>query len=396
MQNQPSKIYSRKFSEIFSCIGSECKMTCCKGWSVVLDKPSFERYRKTPELSNQIQKGGKHLRRTKDTYGFMKLKADGACSMLGNDNTCGVYNLLGEESLSKTCNTFPRTIFKANNECRVHFSVACPEVAKLLCSDPQAMDMSQNGEAVKSTLKYVSVDAVNDLACKRATYDQILKFLVNSSLPLWKKVIAVTSLFDAQNHSKISTEDVKANLFKKQLLLEKNSEMVSTEIFQYETYSEVIFSDKILEKINDQVLGYINQAKAFMGVGSDSFDEQVKRYLLRKKLLIPKKELSNEMIWTNLYSNFIDKDGPQLYENRDQFLRNLAYSTILLGLIKFLSITSIQVEEEKPLDWFYHLVAAVVRSIDHNSNVKDMIYENLVYKFPSEQERIAMLALMIN
>ena len=51
MQKQPSKIYSRKFSEKFSCISSECKMTCCKGWSVVLDKPSFERYRKTPELS---------------------------------------------------------------------------------------------------------------------------------------------------------------------------------------------------------------------------------------------------------------------------------------------------------------------------------------------------------
>jgi len=34
----------------FSCIGSECEDTCCRGWGVAVDSDTWERYQSHPDF----------------------------------------------------------------------------------------------------------------------------------------------------------------------------------------------------------------------------------------------------------------------------------------------------------------------------------------------------------
>ena len=110
MKNKTIKLRQPKLGDSFACIGQKCKMTCCKGWKVGLNKQSYDLYRQSPAIRGNVVKASKVVSRNKDSYGEMKLKADGSCSMLDEKGLCEVYKQLGETALSKTCNTFPRDI----------------------------------------------------------------------------------------------------------------------------------------------------------------------------------------------------------------------------------------------------------------------------------------------
>lgn len=379
----------------FSCTGDKCQMTCCKGWTVALNKQSFDLYRNTPAIKDNVQKIRKDRHRTKDRFGEMKLRPDGACSMLDEAGLCEVYKQLGETALSKTCNTFPRDIIKSKNNYKLSFSTACPEVVRLLCTDPDSMKQVHSAEGLNRRLQYYVRDTNSDLLDERLGFNAIYDFFENSNLPLWKKVIVLIFLFRSVNLANHSSYDlIMSTLLEKQLYLEKTNSESAEELFQYETFSEVVFADEVLENMNPQIHQYIVRSRTYMGVNSDSFNDQAKRYMIRKSMFLPLSGFSNDKMWTNLYLNFLDKNGPLLF-NTTHFTDIVAHTTIQHGIIKFLAITGLKPEDPNALEWFYHLVPSVVRSLDHNEGMRNKIFNNLAKKYPTQEERAAMLGLLI-
>ena len=63
---------------------------------------------------------------------------------------CKVQKNLGEEFLSKTCNTFPRRTIKAGDITYLTAMMACPEATRLCLEDEHAVQISDNPEDVLS------------------------------------------------------------------------------------------------------------------------------------------------------------------------------------------------------------------------------------------------------
>ena len=68
--------------EEFVCKADKCKLTCCKGWSVLLDKKTYKLYKADDNIAKNLSKKIGNLSRCGETFGSIKLKEDGSCSML--------------------------------------------------------------------------------------------------------------------------------------------------------------------------------------------------------------------------------------------------------------------------------------------------------------------------
>ena len=89
----------------FKCIGSKCPYTCCKGWSVSIDKEAAEYYKKVEgELGEKLKKSIKY---EGEKISFIMDKND-RCPFLNDDNLCDIYINLGPENMCNICREFPR------------------------------------------------------------------------------------------------------------------------------------------------------------------------------------------------------------------------------------------------------------------------------------------------
>ena len=127
----------------FSCIAGDCEDTCCAGWQIVVDKDSLKKYKKVrgPYFKTI-------LKRVNWINGTFRQDEEKRCAFLREDNLCDMYACLGEDSLCKTCRTYPRHIEEFENVRETTLSVSCPEVAKILMNrrDPVTFISKEEGE----------------------------------------------------------------------------------------------------------------------------------------------------------------------------------------------------------------------------------------------------------
>ena len=116
----------------FRCIGGDCPDTCCRDWEVVLDEESAAFYRTVPgELGDLLRASMTEL----DGEPCFYLK-DGLCPLLNAQGLCRIQLELGEERLSRSCDLHPRFAEEYGSLREWVVSMACPEAARLLLSDP--------------------------------------------------------------------------------------------------------------------------------------------------------------------------------------------------------------------------------------------------------------------
>ncbi len=131
-----------RYMAAFQCVGSACPQSCCSGWGVSIDKPTFQRYRsvKIEPLATLLHT---HVQRcdNPDT-GFAKVQmgSDAACPFLDEERLCQIQRQLGAEALSRTCSDYPRQYSHDGEEVGLCATLSCPEAARLALTDPQALD----------------------------------------------------------------------------------------------------------------------------------------------------------------------------------------------------------------------------------------------------------------
>lgn len=141
--------------EHFKCLAAACPMTCCKGWQIVIDDISLEKYQKLTALSDEssfnsnedsslsdkkCSKTEKNraafCKRLSDSIDFSEScyyqKDDGSCIMLGKDLLCDQQLTLGEDSLCDTCRLYPRHTEEFEDVRELSLSISCPQAARML------------------------------------------------------------------------------------------------------------------------------------------------------------------------------------------------------------------------------------------------------------------------
>lgn len=122
------------FSE-FQCIGGDCEDTCCAGWNIIVDKKTYQAYRKVrnSELVEKLKHNVKRNRKSSNDsdYAQIILNENRKCSMLLEDGLCGIHKELGEKYLCNTCAVYPRHITQVGQVVEKSLTLSCPEAARV-------------------------------------------------------------------------------------------------------------------------------------------------------------------------------------------------------------------------------------------------------------------------
>ena len=151
----------------FRCLGADCEDTCCDGWAITIDKPTYEKYRQCPDPEWHasfarliaINTAGA----TDHDYARIQLSTT-TCPFL-SEGLCSIHKKFGEEYLSVTCASFPRVWNVVDDVLEKSLDLGCPEAARRALLDPERMAFEEgaiNGQDF-STARISAIDTSSRL-----------------------------------------------------------------------------------------------------------------------------------------------------------------------------------------------------------------------------------------
>ncbi|MBD3609993.1 MAG: hypothetical protein HUJ30_05530 [Gammaproteobacteria bacterium] len=121
----------------FHCLGSDCLHTCCKNWSVQVDRFHYDAVirlaQKHPLLNEKVKSGlipndspsnPKH-------YASIHMNTEGFCPFLNEQRMCDIHGLGGIDILNNTCTFYPRVLYELDQQIEMTGALSCPEVTRL-------------------------------------------------------------------------------------------------------------------------------------------------------------------------------------------------------------------------------------------------------------------------
>ncbi|MBB6145789.1 lysine-N-methylase [Silvibacterium bohemicum] len=193
------------YGKTFRCIGTACEDTCCHGWTIPMDKATYEKYQLFPEEDLRAH-AKQHISRNSgdvsDTlYARIDLNEAKNCPFLTTDRLCGVQQKHGPEYLSTTCSIYPRVLNNVNDEIEVSLYLSCPEAARQVLLDPQSMQMGDGDSSSYFRMDQFSKLAGNGDGLIHKPYEYfaeirscIVALLQDQGRPLWQRVFLLGML----------------------------------------------------------------------------------------------------------------------------------------------------------------------------------------------------------
>lgn len=180
----------------FQCSGGQCPDTCCAGWNVYLDQPTYALYLSVEQepLRSRIRQCVAVANAADPVrYGKISFAAEGAtCGMYTADGLCAIQAGLGEGALSNVCDAFPRVTYQFGDRVEQSLSFSCPEAIRLALASADAMagceaDLSVRSEAVLAVVPVAGFDLASMDRVRRVA----LNLLETSSVPLLERLLAL-------------------------------------------------------------------------------------------------------------------------------------------------------------------------------------------------------------
>jgi lysine-N-methylase len=203
--SKPLKRLQPRSYHAFRCIGAACKDTCCVGWIVNVDKPTYETYQSCDDA--QL---GPRLRElvtinsdgsSDDNYARIKLDGPG-CPFL-SEGLCGIQKELGEESLPIMCSAYPRVMNVVDDVLQRSLDLSCPEAARIVLLDPEPMQFDEEeGPPRDPRMAHLSIlRTSHDNSDKpyrhfREIRGFVIWLLQYRAFPVWKRLMVLGSLCD--------------------------------------------------------------------------------------------------------------------------------------------------------------------------------------------------------
>jgi len=126
------------YYEEFHCIGADCEETCCRAsWNITCERELLQRLQSHPHpvlgpMARQHIQPLDAANATEERFAAMRLRADGSCPFLDDDQLCLIQKTLGADWLPNVCMKYPRNVAEADNVSEASLTVSCPEAARLV------------------------------------------------------------------------------------------------------------------------------------------------------------------------------------------------------------------------------------------------------------------------
>lgn len=170
------------FYDAFSCVGSECLLSCCGGWCIDIDEKTLKEYRKMGGEIARFARHGVSYNGNKHRN-EVKLQKKGYCPMLNEKQLCRVVLEKGPEALCETCRVYPRRKIYSFDTEEQYLSMGCPRVVQLLFQLDKKLTFIFEPDASMQTGELPVFNKKIYVYMK--IRDSIVDFIQKASLPLW-------------------------------------------------------------------------------------------------------------------------------------------------------------------------------------------------------------------
>ena len=128
------------YAGAFRCTGTECEDTCCREWTVNIDRQTYEKYQSLPDIQPRLQE----CMVIKDApteleYARIQYTPSGVCPFLSPERLCEIHKKYGGEYLSRICATYPRNTIAVVGVGETSVALSCPEAARLVLLNPRLL-----------------------------------------------------------------------------------------------------------------------------------------------------------------------------------------------------------------------------------------------------------------
>ncbi len=125
----------QSYYDRFSCLAASCPESCCKGWQIMIDESSLEKYRLLSKKDERAERG------IDWEEGCFK-QEEKRCCLLDADELCHLQRCYGEDMLCETCSRYPRHMEEFENVREYSISLSCPKAARDMLTDSKPMEFS--------------------------------------------------------------------------------------------------------------------------------------------------------------------------------------------------------------------------------------------------------------
>lgn len=190
----------------FRCIGADCEDTCCIGWAVNVDRPTYESYQRCdhPELGASLRGLVTINAANNGDDNYARITLSGAGCPFLSEGLCSIQKKLGEQYLSKMCAFYPRVMNLVDDVLHCSLHLSCPEAARLVLLDSNPMQFDaephqQEGSrfgnlAVLSTSSALYTD--KPYQHYREVRSLVISILQTRAYALWQRLAILGSLCD--------------------------------------------------------------------------------------------------------------------------------------------------------------------------------------------------------
>ncbi len=122
-----TKLFEISFFHEFKCKISDCPYTCCRGWRIVFDEETYQRYLAEPgKLGRRLRSSIKKI--NGEVYFRASLKQ---CIFYEKGSTCQLQRVVGTDYMPLVCRQYPRVWQHFGPFAEEALFLSCPEAAHL-------------------------------------------------------------------------------------------------------------------------------------------------------------------------------------------------------------------------------------------------------------------------
>jgi lysine-N-methylase len=192
------------YAAAFRCIGASCEDDCCHGWTIPLDRKTYESYQLFPaeRLGSVVQQFVTvDDSEPENLHARINLAPSGFCAFFGPDRLCGIQKEYGGALLSSTCSIYPRTLNSVDGVLEGSLTVSCPEAARSVLLNPDAMQVEGNllsGEFRTDSVAMLAGAAASSIHKPYQYFHDVRALLIamvkDRARPMWQRLLLIGSL----------------------------------------------------------------------------------------------------------------------------------------------------------------------------------------------------------
>lgn len=398
MTDDKRRILVPKYMREFRCIGKECEDSCCIGWKVIVDNPTYKKYRniRGSELAHLLNKCVTRNRSnpSKENYAKIRMKEDSSCPFLNEDKLCNIQLKHGAEFLSNVCSTYPRSSNIVDGALELSGTVSCPEIARFALLNTNLMEFDECYEDPK--LRSVEIKNIDT---RNLPQNSVVSFfweiriftisvLQNRKLRIWERMI-ILGLFYRKLQDCVDNNTME---------LVPNLIVYYTDFMNQGVAKESLSSVQTNLAIQVKLLRKLADKKILLGVSSKRYIECFKEFLsglqyTNEASIDDISEKYNEA-YNDYYDSFMKKHEYILenylvnyvFKNLFPFNRyNSVFDSYMMlvinySLIKMHLIGMAAFHKGLTIDLTIKLIQSLAKTIEHNqtylNEIADIMREN--------------------